>query len=320
MPQDALRELVKASNPVPNPAVLLREESEVRVLLEEVMRRADDPQASMYLLDDEVNWRSNMETKHEVIDVQPSPEQTERKLWPTAAMAAAAIAAIALLVFAVRPGDSPGDGVATNNERNSTTQVPAETRTPLEISDVINTAIVSGQLAEIRQLYSHDATYHDLKAAPLGSMFAPTFGPFPDWDGDELNTLFDEWLWDFANDYAAGVTRAYSCEPINPTTVTCEGIFENHAFMTDASDLTMTVILTVEDGVITHHQLDAGPINFSGVWQVKQPSELVVSYENWVKANRPDERRGLFLAGQMIMSPDTVETHRQFISEWRRQE
>jgi hypothetical protein len=283
------------------------------------MRRADDPQASMYLLDDNVNWRINMETKHEVIDLELTPEQNERKWWPTATLAAVAIAAIVLLVL-VRQPDSPGVPVATDDVGLPTTDISSRIRTPLEVGDALNAAIVAGDLTEIRQLYSDDATYHDLKAGPLGSILDPTFGPFPDWDGDELNTLFDEWLWDFANDYAAGVTRAYSCEPTEPSTVTCEGVFENHAFMTAASDLAVMITLTVENGVITHHQLDAGPVNFSGVWNMKLPDELVVSYERWAEENHPEREKGLFLEGHLIMSPETVEAHRQLIAEWRQQQ
>jgi hypothetical protein len=159
MPQNELRELVKASNPVPNPAVLLREESDLRTLFQEVLHRADDPQTSMYLLDDNVNWRSNMETKHEVLDLELSPEQNERRWWPAATLAAVALAAIALLVFALQPDDSPGEPVATDGVATPTTVPVFTSQDALSVADAYFAANSAGDFDALRALFVADPEF-----------------------------------------------------------------------------------------------------------------------------------------------------------------
>jgi hypothetical protein len=135
MPHNELSELVKASNPVPDPAALLDQESDVRALFEDVMRRANDPHASIYQLGGDVNWRRNMETKQEVLDLEPSPVEPETRRWSAAALAVAA-AVIAILVLAV----ILRDGETNSNFISNDTTTTIEASTTTEVSTTVAAA------------------------------------------------------------------------------------------------------------------------------------------------------------------------------------
>jgi phosphoribosylanthranilate isomerase len=138
-------------------------------------------------------------------------------------------------------------------------------------------------------------------------------------DGDEVITWFDGILWDAANDYAAGVTLAYTCDQTDPSTVVCEGVFEEHAFISETSDMQVMITFTVEDGLITHHQFDARPLHLAFYLSEKGrdvDQGLSGEYRRWVRENHP-ETGNLFWAGHL--TPDNVEKHRELVAEWRAQ-
>ncbi len=178
MPHNVLRELVKASNPVPNPAVLLDQES-VRILFEDVMHRADDPHASTYQLGEDVNWRRDMQTKHKAIDLEPSLIEPEKRWWPSAAVAAiAAVIAIVVLAVILRDGDDNTNFITENT--TSTTEVSASTE--------VSTTAEAATTTEVSTTMAVDPGPPRQQSAPLQAPDPSNFGQLGDVP-DSLVTL-----------------------------------------------------------------------------------------------------------------------------------
>ena len=298
-----LRDLVKAANPVPAPARLLLQDEDINILYEEVMHRARD-----------------MDTEQTPLGVAEVPRPPPRRSWNAVLVGAAAFAVVIIVGVAVllvtRGSDQP--------------DVANGAPTPLEVGEALNQATVAGDLEALRNLYDDAATFTEMSSGDTEAFRATTRSfpemlgsSIPDMDGDEVITRFDDILWDAANDYAAGVTLAYTCDQTDPSTVVCEGVFEGHALLdeNDPQDPTeqVTNTFTVEDGLITHHQFDARPLNRVAYWSYKGrdinqgPNG---EYRQWVRENHP-ETGNLFWGGHL--TPDNVEQHRELIAEWRAQ-
>lgn len=126
MTQRKLRELVKASNPVYTPALLLPQDEDIRSLFEEVMNRAHNPQTSTGLLDTTVERRRDMQTEEKPIQVAPTPRPPARKRWLVPALAGAATVIIAVVVaVSLLSGDDQPD--VTNEAPVTTTVAPPTT-------------------------------------------------------------------------------------------------------------------------------------------------------------------------------------------------
>ncbi|MGI9608391.1 MAG: hypothetical protein ACR2P0_19835 [Acidimicrobiales bacterium] len=275
MRQNELRELVTASNPLPDPSVLLPEESEVRTLFEEVMRRADDPQASMYLLGGDVNWSSIMETKLEVIDVEPSPLDEERKWWPKAALVAA-FAAIVLLVFVLQPDDSPPDPVATDDGAVSTTVPVVTSQEALAVADAYFAAFAAGDYEALMAL----------------------FVPDPEFDG-QFGIADDEQV--FAWNAAQGTTLSQGdCTTldVDQLVVSCSTL--NHDALVQAVDgppVPIQVFLTISPDGITRESASFGSPDFNSVftpfqaWMAVNHPQAVdsIGFGNWTSLEEAEE-------------------------------
>ena len=270
MPQNELRELVKACNPVPNPAVLLREESDLRILFEQVMHRADDPQTSMYLLDENVDWRSNMETNQEVIDLALSPEHKEKRWWPAAVIAAVAIAAIALLVFAVQP-DDPNNPVATDDVAISTTLPVADASEdpfsdPAAVVDAYFAAHNAGDADTALALLTADAT--------ASWMFGR--GPFESFDLERLT-------WDIAQGklLTPPTCTLAETQPEQGTTLSCDhdslGAAEQAV---DGTPIPTTTSFTITSLGISEINESYGATDYTTVGY---------RFRTWMRANHPDD-------------------------------
>ena len=219
--------------------------------------------------------------------------------------------------------------------------------TPLEVSNALNAAIVSGDPAALRSLYVDDATYtvvdngneinasfrhgrwrggSSFPARPvdrslsaqkgfLDSALGTAFNPF-DWipDGDPTSDGFDDLAADAMALYAAGVTRVWSCTQTDASTVVCDNEVQGHAFVADPLP-PMTDTFTVVEGLITHQEYDARSVLIA-----PDTNPLQLQYQNYVAATQPELEDALFSGlGRLRITPVTVETHRQLIAEWKAQ-
>jgi len=263
------------------------------------------------------------------------PARNPRRL----ALAAAAFALVIAVVLAA---------VFWASDRQDLPDVTNEAPlTPLEIGNALNAAIVSGDPAAWRSLYADDATYtvvdggfvasaafrhgqwrggssdpgrpvdRPLSAdrgflnSALGTAF-PTFDWIPA-DGATTNG-FDDLAVNAMAQYAQGVTRVWSCTQADLTTVVCAEVLAGHAFLSEPLP-PMTDTFTVVDGLITHQEYDT-----SSVFVEPDTFPLRLEYQNYIASTRPELEDVLFSdLARMLVTPDTVETHRQLIAEWKAQ-
>ena len=309
MTQHKLRELLKAANPAPDPAQTLLQDEDINILFEEVMHRIRDPQTSTGLLDATVEKRRSTDTEPTPLGVAEMPEPLPRRSWNGVLVGAAAFLVVVIVGVA-------GWLVTRGSDQPDVADGPP---TPLEVGEALNQATVAGDLEALRNLYNDSATYTDMFSGFTAPFRARSRDPHPDMDGDEVITWFDDILWDAANDYAAGVTLAYTCDQTDPSTVVCKGVFEGHAFLSETSDMQVTNTFTVEDGLITRHQFDARPLH-RAFYLADKGRDIDRGpngeYRQWVRENHP-ETGNLFWAGHL--TPDNVEKHRELIAEWRTQ-
>lgn len=282
-----------------------------------------------------------MQTKERSEKVTAPSEEKSRRLW----MAAGGLALVAALVVGgiiVISGSDDGDGAGTEGTTVDTTAVAAgPALTPLEVAEALDAAIVAGDWEAALALYAEDATYTQLDdgfgfdfirhgkevgGSPLRtdmplSRIAPALGfgglttiyPGFDWDEDGSTTGLDHLAALTMADYAWGVTDFYSCAQTDETTVVCDLILEGHALVPDAPP-PVTDTFTVVDGRITQQVYDTTVSRF------EDPFGLRLGYLVYVEENRPELENTLFSlnrTGELRMTPDTVETHRELIAEWR---
>ena len=146
-------------------------------------------------------------------------------------------------------------------------------------------------------------------------------GSFPvvDWDGDFVRNGFDSLAQDTMAGYALGFSVFESCRADGPSTLVCVGVWDGHPFPNRGRGEEVA-IHTVSDGLITDTTWDISGVSSDSV--IDRPA--VAQYEAWVNANRSEftEDAQLFRLTPgdpliaLVMSPDTVEIHRQLIAEW----
>lgn len=225
-------------------------------------------------------------------------------------------------------------------------------RTPLEVAEALDAAIVAGDWEAVLGLYAEDATYthvddgfgfdpfrHGRDPAdysirtdmPLtserftsgpgllpGQYSEPLTNlyPNPEWDGEPGVTGFDDLATLAMASYAAGVTDFYSCEQADSTTVVCEVVIAGDAFWDAPPPVTDT--FTVDDGLITHQLYDT-----TTVLSDDPTGSNRLNYLGWIEGNRPELETSLFAQsespGRLRVTPDNFETHRELIAEWRAQ-
>lgn len=248
-------------------------------------------------------------------------------------VALAAFLAVAVLVMAAIIWVSAGDELP-----DVTNDAPL---TPFEVGDALNRAIVSGDLEAARSLYADDATYtHEpgrtsssLRHGEISGSFHPglpvdkplgrdassldsslglMFNRF-DWDGDGRATGFDDLAADSMAWYAQGVSTAFLCMQPDEVTVVCENVLEGHGLLIEPPPV--RDIFTVVDGRITHQEYNTADVVVFSNTLAEQ-----LAYLSYVEANRPDLATVLFEGlASLIITPDTIDTHRQLIEEWKAQ-
>lgn len=275
-------------------------------------------------------------TATQVVGKPRGPERRRRK-----SLVAALAGTAAVLVIAI------GGWVLINDGSD------VAGRTPLEVAEALDAAIVAGDWEGVLALYADDATYTHVDdgfgfdpfrhgrdpadyrirtdmpltserftsgpgllpgmySEPLANGYPPT-----DWDGEPGITAFDDLATLAMASHVAGVTDFYSCVQADTTTVVCEVVIEGDAFWDVPPPVTDT--FTVEDGLITHQRYDTTALPVSPS-DPANPARL--EYLGWVEENRPELEGSLFWSeslGRLRLSPDTAETHRELIAEWRAQ-
>lgn len=280
-----------------------------------------------------------MQTQERPKQIMTPPEKKSRRLL----VGAGGFALVAALVGGGIIATSGSDPEPRTEDTVVVTTVAAlgPTLTPIEVADALNAAIVAGDWKAVRALYSDDATYtqlddgfgHDFvrhgkepgemplridmpfsrPAAAFKFRGLTTIYPAFDWDDDGVTTAFDDLASLAVADHAWGVTDFYTCTQSDERTVVCDLVLAGHALVPD-SPPSATDTFTVIDGLITHQVYDTTASRF------EDPYGLRLGYLVYVEENRPELENTLFSldrTGELRMTPDTVETHRELIAEWR---
>ena len=118
------------------------------------------------------------------------------------------------------------------------------------------------------------------------------------------------------NEYVAGVENRFSCTQTNQTTIVCDIVSEGYPFF-DGGPVAHSNTYTVVDGRIAHLTYELT------IWDgMKSARALNIEYQDWVRANRSELNvdDALFeYLGTPLVVPETIETHRQLIAEWKEQ-
>lgn len=298
MTQQQLRELVKASNPVSAPERLLPQEQDIRSLFEQIMHRAGNPQTSADLLEQPVERRRDMQTQEKPIRVveTPRPIRPKRRLVPALA------GAFAVIVIAV------GAWALTTNSESDVADLA-----PIEVADLLNDGVVTGNWGEGGEYYAADATYQfvfvDGQSPEIRfSDELPATAQVDDWDGDGKLTELDGFIGLGAEVYAGGTTTLLSCSQADAVTVVCDEIREGFAFANPAHSASWT--FTFADGLISSLVIDVAGEGTD--------SSALRTYGGWVEQNHPELAGDLIneFSGAWKLTPGTVETHRDLVAEW----
>jgi len=318
MAHNKLRDLVKASNPVSSPDRLLPNDEAVRALFAEVTHRAGNPPMSADLLDTTVERRRDMQTQKQPRLTTLPPRRPRGRRWLIPAFAGV-VAVVALVVAVVLlSGNESTPDVA--NPTAAPAAIPESTvLTPLEVGEALNRATRDGDWEAARALYADDATYLEVGGAPVpmsGLATGDNFNFTYDWDGDGTYSIFDREAGYLMNEYVAGVEDRFSCVQADSTTVVCDIVSVGYRFL-DGGPVEQSNTYTVVDGRITHLTWELTV--FVGFGEARG---LKIEYQDWVRAERSeanvDEALFAFL-GTPLVVPETVETHRQLIAEWKAQ-
>jgi len=268
-----------------------------------------------------------MQTQQEIrTDGPPPPQRRTRWLVPALVGAAAVIVAIVIGAQLLSGGDENGPDVI-ELPPTSTTLADVVVLSPLEVANLYNQAVATGDWTALRELYADTAEQQVVllpaETLPKEVVIDRVPRTPDDWDGDGLLTGFDGFIHEGAWQFAAGTTTFLSCSQVDDVTAACAEVWEGFAFKRpDMESITHT--LTIVDGVITFHvievpQRSADPILDS----------VVDDYRQWVSQNRPELEAALFDRRDIPsgtdarwpdwITPDTAETHRELVAEWQGQ-
>jgi len=298
MTQQQLRELIRASNPVSSPGRLLPQDQDVRALFEEVMHRTGNPQPSADSLEQPVERRRDMQTQD--IPIQIVPE--ERSPRPKRRLIPALAGALAVLVIAV------GAWALTRS-----TEPDFADRSPLQVTDRFNEAVVTADRGAGPDLYAPGATWQLITVDGPSPVFRfsdelPATAPVLDWDGDGQITELDNFFSLGVELYAGGVTDFLVCSQPDGVTAICDEVREGYAFKNPNHSATWT--FTIADGLISSIVIDL----------VGDGTDLVTAaqYRLWVRDNQPELMSELFdsVNQSLIYTPETLDVHRELIAEW----
>ena len=269
------------------------------------------------------------------------PPRSPRSRWlvPALAGAAAVVVAIAFAVALTGGEDEPVPPVG--NTTVPTSLPESATITPLEVAEILNQAAITGDWEAHRGLFADGATLTDtflvegmdpnppnLAVDAALSQPAAFYFRFPissefDWDGDGTVTLFDSVASEVMAHYASGVTTRFACAESGPDSIECEMLLEGDPFLIDSCGggaydgrlVGFVRTYTVTDGLIVNQSIGTAPCFPHADGPRRE-------YHDWVRANHAEVNAddALFETwGRPLITPDTVEMHRQLIAEWRAQ-
>jgi len=250
------------------------------------------------------------EEKLTEFELEPRAEVPRRRL--VAALAgAAAVLVVAAGLWAITRSSEPD----------------VADQSPLEVTNLYNQAVATGDWAALRALYADAAELQIVSPSETLSKerLIDRVPQTPDdWDGDGLVTGFDGLIHEGAFHYAGGTTTFLSCTQVDAVTAVCEEVWEGFAFKRP-NHIPTTYTLTIVDGVITTHVIEV----------VRRPADPILStavdqYRKWVSDNRPELEAELFDRRDLPSgidarwpdwtTPDTAETHRELVTEWQAQQ
>ncbi|MBT8217742.1 MAG: hypothetical protein HKN74_10320 [Acidimicrobiia bacterium] len=297
MTQPQLRDLVKASNPVVTHQ-LLSDERDVRTLLAEAKQRAGNPQPSDDLLERPVERRRDMQTQERPIQQVPAQKVPiqRRRLIPAMA------GALAVIVIAV------GAWALTRDSE------PEVASSPIEVMELFDQNAITADYMGAGDIYTPDATYQFIFVdgqSPEIRFFdeLPETAGVPDWDGNGTINELDGFLGLGVEVSIGGTTQLLSCTQTDPATAVCDEVREGFAFKNPDHQATWTIGFV--GGLIDSIVIEIGPNDGTD-------GSAVRTYAGWVGANHPDEAASLVneFSGELKVTPDNLERHRELVAEW----
>jgi hypothetical protein len=289
-------ELVRQANPLPSDSTGPENFLSMTALLEEIDARTEGTKRSVQV-DRTVERRQDMQTSEKPVRVvrQPRPNRPRGNRAPALIAAIAALAVVVGVWAFMRPSEPD-----------------VASRSPIEVTELFNEVVVTGNWSAGADLYTDDATWQLI--SPEGESPAirmsdalPPDADAADWDGDGLVTEADFFASLGAEVYAGGITDLLSCSQVDSVTAVCDEARVGYAFMSSSHSAAWT--FTMRDGLISNILID---LKGNGV------DALAYSqFRLWVKETRPEVADQLFdPAGERILTPDTVELQRELATEW----
>ena len=308
MTQDQAFEAVRQANPLPTDS------------------SGADGFLSMTALLDRIDERNmDMQTQERSRTGSPRPRD-ERPRWLVPALAGALVVIIGIALGALLLTGGSNEPDVIEPAPAPTTLPDVVVLSPLEVTNLYNQAVATGDWTAIRELYADTAEQQVVlptETLPKEVVFDRVPRTPDDWDNDGLLTGFDGFIHEGAWQYAAGTTTFLSCSQVDDVTAACAEVWEGFAFRRpDMESITHT--LTIVDGVITTHVIGVPDRSADPILD-----HLVDEYRQWVSENRPELEATLFDRRDIPSgtdarwpdwpTPDTAETHRELVAEWQAQ-
>ena len=300
MNQEQAFEVVRQANPLPSEST------------------GPDGFVSMTALLERIDERStNVQTQERPRTEMPGP-RTQRPNWLIPVLAGAATVIIAIVLGALVFAGGSDEPDVIEPTPTPTTLSEGATRSPLEVMDLYNGAVVAGDWSALRALYADAAEFEVNSVA--GETFVERIGladyvpqtPY-DWDGDGSIDGFDGLTDDAARQHAIGTTTFVTCSEVDDVTAACQEVWEGSALSVRGNphnNWTLTII----DGVITLHVIEVVPRPDNPI-----DSNLVSAYRTWINDNRPELSIAELFEdiSRLAISPDAVPVHRELVAEWQ---
>ena len=292
------------------------------------------PAVALHEIERRTGMQTNERRVHELESTPPAPRGPRRR-WLVSALAAglAVVVAVVLAIALLAGGDEavPDVGNTTVPE----TLPESSVTTARDVAAELRAAVDAGDWQSVVGLFAPDATLtfgpgweEEGTVVPQSNPATSVsgwedrrrVGPF-DWDGDLVRSGFDAIAHDVMWSYALGLNFFDKCVETDPLTITCQIGWGEHP-LGNAQYGASFHIHTIVDGLIVNTTVDVTARNPGGGFaphQVVFDYEAGAEYEAWVRVNRAEfnEDGALFrLTGDLVISPDTVERHRELIAEW----
>ena len=281
---------------------------------------------SMTALLDRIDERStDVQTQERPRTDERGPgDRRPRWLIPALAAAAAVILAIVVGALLLAGGSDEPDVI----EPSPTTLSEQGAPTAAELGAALDAAARAGDWEAVVAYFAPDATYRwgpdasglsdSIPWADPAIFFAAYGERAIDWDGDFVRSGFDQLSHDVMWAYALGFSWFGGCTATDAATLECEIRWDEVPFGNPARGVFLATY-TVVDGLIAETTIvDLGLVMDTTVLLDRAAAG---EYEAWARANRQElnEDGALFRLnpGDLTITPETVERHRQLIAEWQ---